>query len=155
MLDALDDEGERAICVVIPILGSNDGLRKLGHALRRRLAGQHLDRMREIRVVQKLDEGDHVAARATPAAIEDLFLRIDGKPIFAAAFGTWAAALSLASLAVEHDAAPRTLVFDANGSSFCNPRIPRRRSHAFASSISARSVAALRSASATTVADQL
>jgi hypothetical protein len=58
MLDALDDEGKRAICVVIPILGSHDGLRKLGRALRklgralrRRLAGQCLDRMREIRVV--------------------------------------------------------------------------------------------------------
>ena len=90
-----------------------------------------------------------------PAAVEDLLLRIDGKPIFATAFGTWAAALSLASLAVEHDAAPRTLVFDANGSSFCNPRIPRRRSHAFASSISTRSTARLPRANATTVADQL
>src|SRR5262249_41545637 len=97
MLDALDDEGERAIRGVILILGSNDALCKLGHALGWRLAGQSLDRMREIRVVQKSDEGDHVAARATPAAIEDLFLCIDAKTVVTAAFGTWAAALSLVS----------------------------------------------------------
>jgi hypothetical protein len=37
-----------------------------------------------------LDELDHVAAYTAAAAIEELLLRIDGKPIVATTFRAWA-----------------------------------------------------------------
>jgi hypothetical protein len=63
---------------------------------RRRRTGQCGARFEKLRAVEKLDEGDHVAAAAALATVEDLFCGADAEPIITAASRTGASALDLA-----------------------------------------------------------
>jgi hypothetical protein len=97
VFDALDDECDHTIRSVIGVFGGNNFLDS-GYAflVRRWLARQRFARTLEIGVVEKLHEGDNVAALVAAAAIENLFLCIDAEPILAGAFGAGTAALDLA-----------------------------------------------------------
>ena len=97
---------------MIGVFGGNNFLNP-GHAflVRRWLARQRFACTLEVGVVEKLHEGDNVAALVAAAAVENLFLCIDAEPILAGAFRTRTAALDPAP---ELDSAAGNFILDGD-----------------------------------------